>query len=786
MREKEFRDWLSGRVGQSTVSTQLSKVRKLDRHFGDLDHLIETGEIKDIVDLLSRPQDVPAELGNLGERGHLPRSLKYYLEFASAAAEGGTRRGSDTASDAVTVWMVTSLWGQDDGVDWFVERGEWSLLADTESAANRSVREMKVGDRIFLKDFVPRASNLPFDANNGIVNAHRFRAEGTITQASDDGLRVGVEWTTWEEPRMWYFYVSPLPVWRLRDPGEKESADRLRRFLLESEAQDYEWFLNQPYWRDRLFGKPNTHEPDTANMTMTPTNLILYGPPGTGKTYRTAAEAVRLCDGYAASADDVDGRAALMRRYRELVDSQRIEMVTFHQSFSYEEFVEGLRPDTDGSTEAGGFSLKAESGLFQRIADRALRPVKRGEGRVGLEGRAVFKMSLGQANDPRSAWVFDESIEQGCAIFGFRDVDWGDPKFSNREAILEELQRRFPAERVTSQMGMVKSTNYFRNELKTGDIIIASKGLNAYRAIGIVEGDYDYAPQPGGGYCHRRKVNWVWNDPSGQPVGELVKGAKFSMETIYPLPMERLNLGLLDQLINGADVHASDELTVDDGELLPHVLIIDEINRANVSKVFGELITLIEPDKRLGMLNALKVRLPYSKREFGVPANLHIIGTMNTADRSIALLDTALRRRFRFEEIAPDPDLLGTVDGIDLKALLTTINRRIEYLVDRDHRIGHAFFIDCETKADVDAAMRDKVIPLLQEYFFDDWNRLAAVLGEKDKGGNFLACEIIEDPMGEGGEPLRSWQVRSHFDEGAYSRLVSPRAAASFDLENGA
>jgi 5-methylcytosine-specific restriction protein B len=479
-----------------------------------------------------------------------------------------------------------------------------------------------------------------------------------------------------------------------------------------------------------------------------------------------------------------------MLRYRELVDARQIEMVTFHQSFSYEEFVEGLRPEADGTSETGGFNLKPESGVFARLAERAQMRVKRGAARISLDDRAIFKMSLGQSNDPHSAWVFEDSLEQGYAIFGFRDVDWSDPRFANRDAIFAEQQARFPDERITSQMGMVKSPDRFRNQLKIGDIIVASKGLNAFRAIGIVEGDYEYAPRPDGRYSHRRKVSWLWSDPDGVPVGELSPDTRFSLDTIYELPRTRLNLQVLERLLNSASDGEGD-IGQDDGDLLPHVLIIDEINRANVSKVFGELITLIEPDKRLGMPNALKVRLPYSKREFGVPANLHIIGTMNTADRSIALLDTALRRRFRFEEMAPDTSIPAFVaaensTGLPLGDVLNTMNRRIEYLVDRDHRIGHAFFIGCQTKADVDAVMRDKVIPLLQEYFFDDWNRLAAVLGEKDKGGNFLTCDVIEDPMGEGGEPLKSWRVRSYFDEGAYSRLVSARAASPSDLEDQA
>ena len=202
-----------------------------------------------------------------------------------------------------------------------------------------------------------------------------------------------------------------------------------------------------------------------------------------------------------------------------------------------------------------------------------------------------------------------------------------------------------------------------------------------------------------------------------------------------------------------------------------HVLIIDEINRANISKVFGELITLIEPDKRLGKPEQLKVTLPYSEIDFGVPANLHIIGTMNTADRSIALLDTALRRRFRFEEIAPQANLLPpNVDGVPLRQVLEVINERIEYLHDREHRIGHAFFMGdgVKTRGEIDATMRDRVIPLLQEYFFDDWSRIAAVVGD-----GFVEKRKLRVPPGiEANEDRWSWAVRPQFSVDAYDRLV--------------
>lgn len=184
-----------------------------------------------------------------------------------------------------------------------------------------------------------------------------------------------------------------------------------------------------------------------------------------------------------------------------------------------------------------------------------------------------------------------------------------------------------------------------------------------------------------------------------------------------------------------------------------YVMIIDEINRGNVANIFGELISLIEDDKRLGAREELRAELPYSHTIFGVPKNVYIIGTMNTADRSVEALDSALRRRFTFKEMMPKSELVPEEHNV--RSIFKIINQRIEVLKDREHQIGHSYFMGVENEDDLKDVFYDKIIPLLQEYFYGDYEKIQLVLGEGfvkkdsasvkfagDKSGDFEVPEV--------------------------------------------
>lgn len=476
----------------------------------------------------------------------------------------------------------------------------------------------------------------------------------------------------------------------------------------------------------------NTVQDTKENIKMLATNVILYGPPGTGKTFSTFSRAVLTCDGFLPDANDHD---AIVSRYEELRKEGRISFVTFHQSYGYEEFVEGLRPQ---SSSDGQVSFNVVPGAFRLACDAAKRRevVKPGLTGKPLQERTIFKMSLGASTNNEGAKVFQYCLEHECLLLGWGDeIDFSD--CGNENAIKGLLEKETPeAEKHDSSAWFV---NYFKHELKVGDIVIVSNGNTSFRAIAEVTGDYHYVDDAP--FHQMRPVKWLAVYEVAKPTTEIFHKS-FTMASLYKLSADGLNYQKLEELLAGE---------VTESAIKPHLLIIDEINRANISKVFGELITLLEPDKRTGGKYPVTVKLPYSGDDFSVPSNLHVLGTMNTADRSIALLDTALRRRFDFEELMPDPTVLAGMDvaGINLEKLLTALNARVEILYDRDHTIGHGFFIGVNTLADLDGVFRRRVLPLLQEYFYENWSNVRRVLNDLGTG-EFVIRTVLKPVPGDG------------------------------------
>ncbi len=512
--------------------------------------------------------------------------------------------------------------------------------------------------------------------------------------------------------------------------------------------------------------KAETVTETTSTQAIRTTNLILYGPPGTGKTYHTAWEAVRVCLGDVEARPFLgnDKRDALMAEYRRLVDDGRIEFVTFHQSMSYEEFVEGLRPTTGRSRDpevpqeeevSSGFRLEPQDGIFKRISERAAND--RGDAEAGGLDRTRRIYRLGLTGEDWRANL-QRALKDNEIAWSFGgDTDWSAPEYEELEAIKQ--RRKEDDASVKGNHATVYGTWLVRSGAADGAYVILTIGRNKVVAFGRFTGDYRFTPATEGAAArHTRPVDWIWTDPAGIDRAIFYETPFISFHPMYPLERDLINWQALETAVLGVEAEPTNPR--------PYVLIIDEVNRANISKVFGELITLLEHDKRLGMDNEIRLTLPYSKKRFGVPPNLHIVATMNTADRSIALLDTALRRRFAFRELMPDPHVLPTdVEGINPQKLLRTINERIEYLFDREHQIGHAYLTGCDTRAKIAAAMRYKVIPLLAEYFYEDWSKVAAVLGDATQDNpQFLVRDVITAPPGLDSDTLTGvryrWRVR--------------------------
>ena len=535
-----------------------------------------------------------------------------------------------------------------------------------------------------------------------------------------DAVLLPVEQRTWEVPTDKGGMRQTHVRYPYTQSGELELPDWLERIVNQIESYEGSNLLTTKN------GGGATNGGGDQVKVRHPLCSVLYGPPGTGKTYLAMERAVEICDGVPAK-----DREAAMERFRQLCAAGRVEVVTFHQSYSYEEFVEGIRPvldENEGDGEPSGkLRYEVKDGVFKVLCRAAEAPPPAAGQRVDLTDVSFWKMSLGNTGDPDDNAIYEQSLADSSLLLGWgRDTDY--TGCDDSAAILAKV-RTLRSDAAPTDMD-VSAVQNFKNTMRKGDIVIVSDGNHKFRAIAQVTGDYEFSDGTGVRYRQRRPVRWLATYAKSLSTDRITSKA-FSQRTLHRLKREDLKLDALAALIGQAPTTAGRQPSVQ-----RFVMVIDEINRGNISKILGELITLLEEDKRIGARNQLRVQLPYSREDFGVPPNVYVLGTMNTADRSIALLDTALRRRFEFEELMPDSDVVratcgnrGNVEGVDVAAMLDAINRRIELLFDRDHQIGHAYFAGVTTLEELRHRFRRKVVPLLQEYFYGDWTKVARVLG---------------------------------------------------------
>ncbi|EAJ2743261.1 AAA domain-containing protein, partial [Campylobacter jejuni] len=433
----------------------------------------------------------------------------------------------------------------------------------------------------------------------------------------------------------------------------------------------YKAFLIDYYEQDIFITERVQSE--ESNMKIIPLNQILYGSPGTGKTYHTIDKALEIISKEEKiQIPSEDDRINRKKIFDEYVKNGQIVFTTFHQSYGYEEFVEGIKPIIDNDENSQEVKYDVKDGIFKELCDKSLKN---------------YILSMQNENE----------IDLDKLIFEF--ANYINQDFLNKG-------NEFPLEnKVSIKKILLNSKDEYRSFLLGGSIKSPQR-----LTIDIIKRDYL-------NFKNKKILSFKDIKPKYDSQSDYHGNAIYYF-MFYNKLKEFENI-------------QNEKFKIKKEILKSYIIIIDEINRGNVSKIFGELITLIEPSKRIGAKEELKVILPYSGKEFGVPKNVYIIGTMNTADRSITSLDTALRRRFEFVEMMPDVSKLSMdCEGINLQELLKAINTRIEYLLDREKTIGHAFFIGVENLNDLKKVFKNKIIPLLQEYFYNDYALIDAVLNK--------------------------------------------------------
>ncbi|OCG07634.1 hypothetical protein A9G13_05260 [Gilliamella sp. wkB178] len=481
-----------------------------------------------------------------------------------------------------------------------------------------------------------------------------------------------------------------------------------------------------------------------------PLNQILFGPPGTGKTYATTELSVKIADpsGYkeimAKNQNEI--RILIKKKYDELVQQKRIAFTTFHQSFSYEDFIEGLKADIPEGEDKVVYSV--ENGVFKQLALLASKSIGLNNitSNLGLNNEPkIWKISVGE--------VWDKERRNKYIKAGEIRIGWNKVGNLNDERTEEQAE-------YYDQLGSnaKSSLNAFYEEMNRGDVVLCLKDHKSVQAIGVIESDYQFDKKSTSknDYAHVRKVKWLLTNIDFN-ILNLNNNKKLVQKAVYEL--SRMTWAKIVEELHNQKIELNDNFMANSKSQMTqnYVLIIDEINRGNISKIFGELITLIEEDKRSGCCDAREIILPYSKDPFSIPANLYLIGTMNTADKSLAQIDLALRRRFDFKEYPPNYKILEEANqyGLDVGKMLTIINKRIQVLKGKDYQIGHSYFMPLREKFIDEGSYLEclkrifitKIIPLLQEYFYGNLQNISLILNDNPDSGDEkrIVTNIMEE-----------------------------------------
>lgn len=653
-------------------------------------------------------------------------------------------------------WLLEANWrGGNEHIDRFLTEGIWFNILSNQST---EFNKIKTGDIVAVKSSITKELDSA-DFSSSLI----IKAIGTVIKNFNDGRRLEVKWTkilfqidNFSKTGSIIQITDEKEIEAIFSKYKKDTKVKVESVALNSSHQERSeivkkaesLLLSKNYDNNLPLNKPNfigerkefvSKKIINTAIKHIPLNQILYGLPGTGKTYNSMLLALEIIDGFfPENADEAK------RKFNYYKDIGQIAMITFHNSYKYADFVEGISA-TLSSKLAGTQEHKIKDGIFKEIANIARAEIESFPNKIDFSQNdntiKFFKASIGVSAKEKDNSSVNYCFENNYIVLDMlggidysilEDTDdWEKAQDEIRQAYLYEGQNN---DQIRSG---IQSIYYFKNHMKKGDIVLVSNDNERVIAIAVIKDNYIFKDLAGLRYNHFRKVDWIIKDCS-IPITKFYR-KEFSEQPIYELSRRNIIIENLSSFINKNEARTRN-----------YVLIVDEINKGDIYKIFGEIITLIDPEKRVGKREALKIKLPYSKDTFGVPDNLYLIGTMNFSEKT-EILDPTLRRRFDFIKVSINYDLLNfKIDGIEIDTLLRVINQRIEYLTSEYDCIGHSYFLrllDTPSLETLVEIFEHQINPLIKDIFKDDYKKIAMVFGDNKRKKNeqiFVKSKLLD------------------------------------------